>query len=167
MRDKYFSMYQTLKFKEFYYTVHEENATKKMSYYSFTMFAISIISVLAWSISLCLPAIWAILIASAQFAQAIKDYFPWQKQIIATNFLVPELKNLSSDVEAFWLQIDIKQYDNDTIQKQITTFEKRYVALENQFTNGVHFSDNNKLIAIINNKYDTYFYSKFSEFRQQ
>ena len=56
---------------------------------------------------------------------------------------------------------------NNTIQKQITTFEKRYVALENQFTNGVHFSDNNKLIAIINNKYDTYFYSKFSEFRQQ
>lgn len=139
MRNQYFSMYQSIKYKECFYQAHQENAYKMNFAYTFVMTALSIGSVLIWSIAKSMSALWAVVIATAQFAQALNSMLPWSKQLAALKYLLPELTRLSLDISHDWLALNSEGFSDTKIRKLISTYENRYSALEGQFTADVHF----------------------------
>lgn len=162
MRDRYFRMYECAKYKECFYSAHGDRADRLYFIYSFVTVFVSIVSVLVWSISESKPSLWAIVIAIAQFAQALSSKLPWANQIVALKYLMPELARLSLDIDRDWLSIDIEGYDDKKILNLISTYEERYKAIEKQFTEGIKFSRKNKCVLREAEKDQRiYFYSRY------
>lgn len=162
MRDRYFYMYEDIKYKECFYAAHGDRADRLNCAYSLFTLAISIISVFVWGISKSMPALWASIIALAQFAQVLNSKFPWASQMTALKFLMPELAKLSLDIDHDWLLSDVEGYDDAKILHLISTYESRFKALEDQFTEGVKFSKKKQSILDEAEKEQrAYFYSRY------
>lgn len=161
MRNRFFRMYESIKFKECFYMVHENRAAALCNIFSIVTLLISILSVLVWSISKALPALWAIIIAVAQFAQAFSLKLPWANQLVALKFLLPELSKLSLDIDKNWLAIDIDHYSDEKILKLISLYEGRFTELEHQFTDGIRFSERAHILKKVEQKQREYFYSRY------
>lgn len=163
MRDRYFHMYCIIKYKECFYNVHQARAQKLYNTYAVVMGAISIASVAAWSISKDLPALWAILIALAQFAQAFSGNLPCAQQIAALKYLVPELAKLSLEIDNSWRDIDLCEFSDTEISDLITEYEQRFSALEMQFANGIEFSQSKSILRKTEHNQRAYFYARYLE----
>lgn len=162
MRDRYFYMYECVKYKECFYAAHGDRANRLYFIYSFIAVAVSILSVLVWSISKSIPSLWAIIIALAQFAQALSSKLPLARQITALKYLMPELAKLILDIDHDWLSIDVEGYDDGKILNLISAYEARYDSLVTQFTEGVKFSKKNKSVLKEAKKDQcAYFYSRY------
>ena len=161
MRDRYFYMYQCLKYKECFYCVHFDRAKKENTIYSLLTIAISIFSVLVWTISKSMPALWAIVIAVAQFAQMFSAYLPWTTQLTALKYLLPALTYLLQDIDRDWLALDIKHFDDKKIMELVSEYERRYTDLENQFTSGIKFSTKESILQEAKTKQLDYFRSRY------
>lgn len=161
MRDRYFSMYQSIEYKTCFYRAHGENARKWYNLYTAATLALSILSVLIWSISKTMPAIWAILIAAAQFAQAYSTNLPWANQLTALKYLLPELDQLVLDIDRDWLYIDTGGYASEEILELISTYEKRYASLENQFASDAPFHQKQKILEKAEKDQRQYFYIRY------
>lgn len=161
MRDRFFNMYQSIKYKECFYSAHRENAQKMYNTYSTITLAISIISVLIWSISKSMPALWAIVIAAAQFAQACGSKLLWTAQLTSLKYLMPELTKLSLDIDHDWLALDLNNYSDEKILKLISAYENRFEALQKQFTDGVSFHKKTDILKKAEAEQRNYFYARY------
>lgn len=161
MRDRFFSMYQCIKYKECFYGAHRENAQKMYNTYSMITLAVSIISVLIWSISKSMPALWAIVIAIAQFAQACGGKLLWTTQLTSLKYLMPELAKLSLDIDHDWLALDLNSYPDEKILKLISTYENRFEALQKQFTDGIPFHEKAAILKKAEAEQRNYFYARY------
>lgn len=141
MRERYFRMYESLKYKECFYAAHDVRAHRLYSCASFITLAVSIASALVWSISKTMPALWAIIIASAQFLQTYSVNLPYSKQIATLKYLLPALNDLLLQVDKDWLSIDVLGYDEQKIVSLVSDYERKYVEIENQFIRDVKFGE--------------------------
>lgn len=158
MRDRYFSMYQSIKYKECFYAAHREKARKRYGIYTVCMIALSILSVLLWSISKTMPALWAIVIAAAQFAQALSSFLPWSKQLGALRYLMPELAMLSLDIDHEWLALDMNGYSDEQIWDLISAYETRFETLQKQFVIDVDFDKTEDILKKAESAHRAHFY---------
>jgi hypothetical protein len=165
MRDHYFHMYCSIKYKECFYNAHYDHAQNCYNTYTFLMLLISITSVAAWSISKDLPALWAIIIAAAQFAQACSVRLTWAKQLAALQYLKPELAKLSLDLDKSWRDIDLFEYNDSKISTLISKYEQQYSNLESQFTNGIKFGCSRSIMKRAEKNQRAYFYIRYPETR--
>ena len=161
MRDRYFSMYQSIEYKTCFYRVHSENAHRWYSLYTAATLSLSILSVLIWSISRTMPALWAILIAAAQFAQAYSSHLPWAAQLTALKYLLPELDQLVLDIDHDWLLIDMNVHKEPEILEFISAYERRYSLLEMQFASGVSFPQRGYILEKAEKAQRQYFYVRY------
>lgn len=161
MRDRYFRMYESIKFKECFYAAHGERSRVMYNAFSAVTIGISILSVLIWSISKSMPALWAIVIAAAQFAQAFSVKLPWADRIAALRYLLPELKNLSIRIDRDWLALDVMQYDDEKIFALISDYESSFSALESQFTQYANFPEIRSVLDNAEKDQRAYFYSRY------
>lgn len=166
MRDRYFSMYQSIKYKECFYAAHQEKAHKIYSIYTIIMITLSIFSVLIWSISKTMPALWAVFIAVAQFAQALSSYLPWAKQLGALKYLMPELAKLSLDIDHDWLALDQTGYSDTKILKKISMYENRFEDLQKQFTDDINFDRTKDILEKAESFQRDYFYIHYPEIKE-
>lgn len=166
MRDRFFSMYQCIKYKECFYGAHRENAQKMYNTYSTITLAISIISVLIWSISKSMPALWAIVIAIAQFAQACGGKLLWTTQLTSLKYLMPELARLTLDIDHAWLALDLDSYSDDKILELISTYENRFESLQRQFTDGIPFHEKATILKKTETEQRNYFYARYPEIKE-
>lgn len=161
MRDRYFYMYESIKFKECFYAAHGERSEVLYNTFTAVTIIISIASVLVWSISKSMPALWAIVIAIAQFAQAFSVKLPWADRIAALRYLLPELKKLSLRIDRDWLALDIEHYDDKKIITLISDYESAFSTLESQFTQYASFPENRSVLEKAEKDQRSYFYSKY------
>ena len=166
MRDRYFSMYQSIKYKECFYAAHQKKANKMYSGYTVIMVALSIFSVLLWGISKTMPVLWAMVIAAAQFAQALSSYLPWAKQLSALKYLVPELTKLSLDIDHDWLALNLKGYSDAQILRLISVYEGRFEALEKQFATDVDFGQTKDILKKAESDQLNHFYIRYPEIKE-
>lgn len=141
MRERYFHMYESIKFKECFYAAHEVRANRLYRLFTSITLAISIISVLVWSVSKTVPALWAIIIAVAQFAQAYSVNLPYSGQLAALKYLMPELNQLLLCIDKSWQEIDVKGYDEEKILGLVSEYEGEFTDLQNRFTRGIQFPE--------------------------
>jgi len=116
---------------------------------------------LIWSISKTMPAIWAILIAAAQFAQTYSANLPWADQLTALKYLLPELDQLALDIDHDWLSIDMEMYEEEEILELISVYEKRYSSLEKQFVSGISFHQRKAILKKAEADQRQYFYIRY------
>ena len=154
-------MYESIKFKECFYAAHGERSEALYNAFSFVTIFVSILSVLMWSVSKSMPALWAIVIAVAQFAQAFSVKLPWADRITALRYLLPELKKLSLRIDRDWLALDIEHYDDKKIFALISEYETAFSALENQFTQYASFPENRFVLEKAEKDQRAYFYAKY------
>ncbi|MCI8857804.1 MAG: hypothetical protein HFH26_14890 [Clostridiaceae bacterium] len=162
MRNRYFRMYESIKFKECFYALHFVRAKKLYTCFSVVTLFISISSVLAWTISRNMPTFWAIVIAVAQFAQCISPYTPWSAQLTALKFLLPEVSKLTLEIDHEWLFIDERNYNDEKILELIICFEDRLHEIEYQFADGIYFSRCAQVLKDAEKRQRTHFYSRYS-----
>ena len=140
MRERFWGTYQSIVFKKCYYEEHQRRSERLLFYAKSLCAAVSILSVLIWSISRSMPILWACLIALAQIAQTMINFVPWAQQINALCYLIPGLNALIVDLDADWM---ILHYTDDgeeeTFIEKTAQYERRFFDLEDQFTGGVWF----------------------------
>lgn len=157
MRTLFWGMYQDIAFKKFYWEEHQRRSEKLLFTARLLCAAVSIVSVLIWSIAKSMPALWASLIALAQIAQSMLDSLPWAKQLTALQYLIPELSDLLVDIDKDWMVLErIGADENDTIEK-IHAYEQSYYRLENQYASGVWFPTVKSVVAAAEEASDAYF----------
>lgn len=161
MRERYFRMYESIKYKECYYAAHGDRANTCYHVFTAITLVISIVSVLVWSISKSMPALWAIIISVAQFIQVFSVNLPWASQITALKYLLPELRKLSLRIDRDWLAIDINGYEDTKILDLISQYESAFADLENQFTSDVVFPERASVLEKAEKDQRAYFYSKY------
>lgn len=161
MRDRFFTMYQSIKYKECFYSVNQRRAYKRYWIYSVLLIAISLLCALVWSISKTQPIIWAIIIGIAQLAQALSPFLAWSKQLTALKYLLPKLSSLLSDIDSEWMNIDSKKYSDSKIQLLITNFDRQFLELENQFAEDITFCEKKSVLMSAESRSRDYFYLRY------
>ena len=169
LRKRFFRVYESIKYKECFYQVHKKRASSLYTVYTVLMLAVSIVSVLIWSISKSMPTLWAIVIAVAQFAQALSTFMPFSKQLVSLKFLLPELSRLSIEIDKSWLSIDVMHYTDDQILSLINDYENRFNELELKYVSSidVDFSESRSVMKATEKMQRAYFYSHYPETRQK
>lgn len=169
MRDRFFMAYETIKFKEYFYKAHKTRANKLYNLYTFSMISISLVSALAWSISKDMPALWAIVIAAAQFAQSISTFLPFSKQLTALKFLIPELSKMSVDLGRDWNLVDIDHYDDTKIAALISEYERKFDKLERRYVYAIDadFSESKWILNEAERMQKAYFYARYPETKSE
>lgn len=162
MRERYFRMYESLKYKECFYAAHDKRAHKRYNYASCITLAVSIISVLVWSISKTMPTLWAIIIAAAQFLQTYSVNLPYSKQIATLKYLLPALNDLLLQVDREWLSIDVEGYDEQKIASLVSAYERKYVEIENQFVRDVEFGEIKSVLEKAEKDQAAFFQSRYT-----
>lgn len=162
MRERYFHMYEAIKYKEYFYAAHEKRARRLRKYVSFITLAASIISVLVWTISKTMPALWAIIIASAQFIQAFSVNLPYSGQIASLKYFLPELKVLLLQIDSDWLAIDLKRYDEEKIASLVADYERKYVEIENKFVSDIEFAEVKSVLKKAEKDQAAFFKSRYT-----
>lgn len=162
MRERYFHTYESIKCKECFYAAHKVRADKLYHLFSSVTLAISIISVLVWSISKTVPALWAVIIAAAQFAQAYSVNLPYSDQLAVLKFFMPELNKLLVRIDKSWLEIDINEYDESKILELVSEYEKEFVELEDYFTQNTQFPEVPSVLKKAAKDQATYFAGRYT-----
>lgn len=162
MRIRYFRMYETIKFKECFYAAYEVRARRLYNWFSFLALAVSLISVLVWTISKSMPTLWAIIIAVAQFAQVFSIRLPYADQIGALKFLLPELHNLLLQIDVDWMKIDICNYEETKIIDLVSKYENHFSKIEDQYTIGVLFREIPSILKKAEKDQELYFRSHYT-----
>ena len=163
MWPRFFHMYKAIKFKEFYYAAHAKRVETLCLLYSMAVSAVSIGSVVVWSISKTAPTCWAIIIAAAQFAQVLMTQLPWYKQKTALAYLLPELKKLSLKIDRDYMKALNSGLDDDQMLELISKYERAFADLENQFVQDIIFHEIKTITKTAEADMRAYFNSKYPE----
>lgn len=165
---RYFRTYESITYKYFFYVAYAHRANKLYKLFSCTATVISILSVLIWSISKSAPALWAVLIAAAQFAQVYTVNLPYAEQIASLKYLLPELNKLLCQIDKDWLLIGVnvddcgKTYSPQRIVEMISGYERDLADLENQFAPDGLFPEIKLLCQKAEDDKDAYFNSRYT-----
>lgn len=89
-----------------------------------------------------LPWLWAILTFVAQVIQAFSSHFPYSKQIVALDYLVPQVDELLLQIESQWRKIE--DYNDKKLDKLIDNFKEQFNNLETRFTANVYLPERNR-----------------------
>lgn len=158
MRNRFWGMYQSIVYKKNVFEAIRRRA--ELSFFvARVLFAlVSILSVLAWSISKSMPVLWACLIAGAQVVQSLLDFLPWSNQIRALKFLLPELISLIWEIDKDWMRIENGDvWDEGEVFSLISGYEKRFSDLEAKYTNDVWIYAPESVKASAEKETDAYF----------
>lgn len=167
MRERYFRMYEAIKYKEQFYEAHAIRANRRYEIFSAIVLLISIGSALIWSISKTMPALWSVVIAAAQFAQAYSVNLPYAKQISALHYLLPELKILLIGIDRDWLLLDINEYSDQALVDLITKYDTNFAQLENQFVGDIAFPRTKRILKQAEDGTTAYFKARYTYTSEQ
>lgn len=163
MLNRFWGTYQSIVFKKCFFEEHQRRSEILLFWAKVICAAVSILSVLAWSVSKSLPALWASLIALAQLAQTMLGYIPWAQQLNALCYLLPDLNLLIADLDADWLRLSQgESEDPAALTEKSAFYERKYFELENRFTVGVWFPVTKSVVAAAETSRKDYFRVRYS-----
>lgn len=162
MREIYWGVYQSVVYKMSCYSRARQIAMATMFWARLLCTALSLGSVLAWSISRSAPLIWACLVAITQCTQVFLDQIPWPKQIAAIDYMMPDLNGLLSEMEANWLSIESGAVSDPTdIMRLAVECDREFRKIEDKYTAGVWFNWDGRASKAGARDADAYFSNRF------
>lgn len=145
MREKYWAMYERIKYSERYFFYYREYAWKRDKAIKAFLVIVSLSNVANLALIKQFSTAWAIIAAVAQILSALAYLIPFSEQVTALNLFLPELDKLLCKIDRDWDRINILKVLSDTdINDLVYQYDLAFSSLENQFTNGIQFSPREK-----------------------
>ena len=167
MRNRFYGMFQIIKYKEAFYNVHYRKAHLYNVLFSTITLFVSVASALIWSISSSLPILWALVIAAAQMVQAMKDITPWSRRLSALEHFQPDLRMLLLDIENAWDNLDIEVWNTEKIRSMRGAFDLRYFELEQKYIGNTYFPRSDRICAEAQEETDTFFRNRYETYTEK
>lgn len=140
MREKYWSLYATVKHSERYFSYYRERAQFRDKCIKILLCVASLSSVANLALWGQIPLLWPIISAVAQILSAVAYLIPYSDQVNALNKLLPELDMLIHRIDYYWDRINILDDVSDKeINSLVLDFNVEFTKLENQYTEGIPF----------------------------
>ena len=163
MHDRFWGTYQSIVFKKCFYEEHQRRSEQFLFWTKIICAAVSILSVLIWSISRSMPVLWSCLIALAQIAQTMIGFIPWSQQVNALRYLLPDLNDLIVKLDADWMNLHYTDTAGESAYiEKAAQYERSFFEIENRFTNGVWFPVVKSVVANAEHSSENYFLVRYS-----
>lgn len=160
MRERYWSVFNQMKFNFFYFDKYKTIRDKQvmiMKSFLLVMACGGVASLPFWD---NMPIAWPIMLVIVQSVGAIQDYLPFTKEADGLAYFVPELGALMVDVAYGWDMINCT--NEQAIAEKIRELETRYVILHDKYLHGLTLKTNSKC-----NKYADLEQKKFFAFYEK
>ena len=140
MREKYWSLYATVKHSERYFFYYRERAQRWDRRIKVFLCVASLSSVANLALWGHVPLLWPIISAIAQILSAVAYLIPYSDQINALNSLLPELDMLIHRIDYYWDRINIlEDVPDKEINSLVLDFNVEFAKLEDKYTKGIPF----------------------------
>ncbi len=140
MREKYWSLYATVKHAERYFFYYRERAQRRDKRIKVLLCVASLSSVANLALWGKIPLLWPIISAVAQILSAAAYLIPYSDQVSALNNLLPELDMLIHQIDYYWDRINIlKNISDEEVNSLVLDFNVEFTKLESRFTKGIPF----------------------------
>lgn len=159
MRDTYWAMYTALKDKDFYYRNYRISSHRINTWMTIFCAVMSVTSIERWLFWKQLPYLWAFLLAVSQIIQIIQPYMSFSKQVVALDYLLPELEKLMIDIEYHWNLIE--EISDQQVAKLIHKYEIQYMQLDNKFIGSTHMPLRKRCQKAARKEAIAFFYQKY------
>lgn len=145
MREKYWAMYEQIKYSERYFYFYRASAINKDRIIKIALVVTSLSSIANLWFWEKVPFIWAVVAAAAQVMSAVMYLFPYSDQITSLNYLLPELDHLLNYIDRDWDRINVLQELSEAeINDLVLKYNERYSGLEERFIGTTQFPRNKK-----------------------
>lgn len=162
MREKYWSLYETVKRSERYFFYYREHALWWDRAIKIFLCAASLSNIASLAFWNQVPLIWAIVSAFAQLISAIAYLIPYSNQVRALDDLLPELDMLIHRIDYHWDQINILQsLTDEEINALILDYNVEFTNLESRYTKGIPFSPNARCLKKAESDFKKFYNSRF------
>ena len=132
MFDKYYTLFYSLKFKEFLLEKWYRRDVLIDSFITAFITLMSAACVAVWSIWQQLPWLWSILILTAQCLQLIRPQLPYGRRITAFQYMIPDMRSLNAEAEIIWFETNLSNGDFSTayfkLRREYEKLESRYIS---------------------------------------
>lgn len=143
MKEKYWELYVSLKHKERYYWHYRIRSVRINTAINVICALASAYSIAGWSIWGNFPFIWAGIIAISQIVQVLKPMFPFSKQLISLNFLLPDFEKLLIEVDHEWDIISGVNIDDPEeyceVSNRIKFRNEEFISIQSKFIGNTYF----------------------------
>lgn len=147
MREKYWELYERIKYSERYYFYVRESAMNTDRLIKGFLVIASLSSIANLGLWGRIPFLWAIVTVIAQAISAIAYLIPSSYQATAINYLLPELDHLLNQIDHDWDRINILQELSDTeINDLVFQYNEEFSRLENKFIGNIQVAPNSKCV---------------------
>lgn len=156
MAQKYWSMYFDLKISEYYYQLYAIHSSRQKMILSFLCALGSAACVVSWYQSGVAPLLWASLILVAQIIAVAQPYLPFDKRLIAANYIHSDIAWLVLKVEDTWNTFS-EDTEEEVFSEKISFFSAEWQKIEERFADASTFPENRRLHNKAENSAKTYF----------
>lgn len=162
MQEKYWNYMVQTKSSVFYLDIYAEK-TYKLERNINTICAIaSSASIAAWAIWTEWAYFWGFVIAISQVLTAVKEFFPYARQLKMLKQFVEEMKFIYISMEQEWFRVAEGELTEDEINNLLFMYKKKVVELESKYLNENILIENAEYANDADKKCDEYFEKNFS-----
>ena len=162
MREKFWAMYENIKYSERYFFYYREQAWRRDRYIKIFLCIASLSRVTSLALRHKAPFIWTIITVVAQVLSAIAYLIPYSEQVTALNNLLPEMDQLLHRIDYDWDRINILQaLSDEEINTLVLKYNAEFTNLENRFTQGIQFAPSKSCVKKAQEDCEKYKFSRF------
>jgi hypothetical protein len=162
MREKYWSLYETVKRSERYFFYYRERAQRRDRWIKVFLCAASLSSVANLAFWGQAPLFWPIISVIAQILSAVAYLIPYSDQVRALNDLLPELDMLIHRIDYHWDQINIlRNLTDEEINALVLDYNMEFTKLESQYTKYTPFSPSKHCSKKAESDFKKFYNSRF------
>lgn len=162
MREKYWELYERVKFSERYLYHYREKARRKDHRIKAFLTIASLSSIANLMLWEKIQFLWAIIAVVTQVLSAVAYLIPFSDQVTALNYLLPELDQLLHRIDYDWDRINILQELSDSeINDLVLRYNREFSNLETKYAGNTQFSPNSSCIKKANKDCETFKFTRF------
>lgn len=162
MREKFWAMYENIKYSERYFFYYREQAWKRDRYIKIFLCVASLSSVTSLALWSKAPSIWSIITVAAQVLSAVAYLIPYSEQVTALNNLLPEIDQLLHRIDYDWDRINILQtLSDEEINSLVLKYNTEFTNIENRFAQGIQFAPSKSCVKKAQEDCAKYKFSRF------
>jgi hypothetical protein len=162
MREKYWSLYETVKRSERYFFYYRERAQRRDRWIKIFLCVASLSSVANLAFWGKVPLFWPTISVIAQILSAVAYLIPYSDQVNALNSLLPELDMLIHKIDYYWDRINIlEDIPDKEINSLVLDFNMEFTKLESKYTKGIPFSPSNSCLKKADSDFKKFYNNRF------
>lgn len=162
MREKYWAMYERVKYSERYLYHHRNKVAGYDNWIKGGLIVASLSSVANLALWDYIPFLWAIITVLAQIVSAVAYLLPFGDQVKALDLLLPELDQLLNRIDHDWDCVNTLHTLTDAqINDLVLKYDTEFSSLESKYTSGIRFASYEDCKSLAEDDCKAFKYTRF------